>query len=132
MSGLKRVCENYSLQMSPVGTAECSPGRESWVRFEKRPSPAGTAENAPGCNPGLPPTLKWTISDSGQPTPGEIGLAWDDCYSVHVWSSSPRTDVLGHSQPSLRDSIWRRQFSHTLFSPWGTLFHASTCNELIV
>src|ERR1700733_16300799 len=81
MSGLKRVCENYSLQMSP----------------------AGTAENAPGCNPGVPPTLKWTINDSGQPTLGEIGLALDECHSVHVWSSSPRTDVLGHSQPSLRD-----------------------------
>src|SRR6202044_3819203 len=80
-------------------------------------SPAGTAENAPGCNPGVPPTLKWTISDSGQPTPGKIGVAWDDCYSVHVWSSSPRTDVLGHSQPSFRGSIWRGQFSHTLFSP---------------
>src|ERR1700733_2643101 len=90
-------------QRCPRSVPESSPGRESWVRFEKRPSPAGTAENAPGCNPGLPPTLKWTISDSGQPTPGEIGLAWDDCYSVHVWSSSPRTDVLGHSQPSLRD-----------------------------
>jgi hypothetical protein len=25
-------------------------------------SPAGTAENAPGCNAGVPPTLKWTIS----------------------------------------------------------------------
>src|SRR6202044_3997114 len=98
--GLKRVCENYSLQMSPVGTAESSPGRESWVEVRETPSPAGTAENAPGCNPGVPPTLKWTMSDSGQPTPGEIGLAWDDCYSVHVWSSSPMTDVLGHSQPS--------------------------------
>jgi hypothetical protein len=27
--------------------------------------------------------------------------------SIHVWSSSPRTDVLGHSQSSLRDlSRW--------------------------
>ena len=32
-----------------------------------------------------------------------IGLALDDCHSILVWSSSPRTDVLGHSQPSLRD-----------------------------
>src|ERR1700734_1126058 len=122
MSGLKRVCENYSLQMSPVGTAESSPGRESWVEVRETPSPAGTAENAPGCNPGLPPTLKWTMSDSGQPTPGEIGLALDHCHSVHVWSSSPRTDVLGYSQPSLRDSIWRGQFSHTLFSPHSCSF----------
>src|SRR3984885_7907926 len=52
MSGLKRVCENYSLQMSPVGTAE----------------------NAPGCNPGVPPALKWTISDSGRPTQDHPGF----------------------------------------------------------
>jgi len=32
-----------------------------------------------------------------------IGLALDDCHSIHVWSSSPRTDILGHSQSSLRD-----------------------------
>ena len=36
-----------------------------------------------------------------------IGLALDHCHSIHVWSRSPRTDVLGHSQPSLRDwSCW--------------------------
>ena len=32
---LKRVCENYSLQMSPAGTAESSPGRESWVEVRE-------------------------------------------------------------------------------------------------
>src|ERR1700734_3004455 len=79
--GLKRVCENYSLQMSPVGTAESSPGRESWVEVRETTSPAGTAENAPGCNPGVPPTPKWTISDAGRPIPGQIGLALDDCHS---------------------------------------------------
>jgi hypothetical protein len=28
---------------------------------------------------------------------------WMIANGIHVWSSSPRTDVLGHSQPSLRD-----------------------------
>jgi hypothetical protein len=29
------------------------------------------------------------------------GVALDDCHSIPVWSSSPRTDVLRHSQPEL-------------------------------
>jgi len=32
-----------------------------------------------------------------------IGLALDDWHSIRVRSRLPRTDVLGHSQPSLRD-----------------------------
>jgi hypothetical protein len=78
-------------QFSPVGTAESSPGRESWVEFEKRPSPAGTAENTPGCNPGEPPALESTISDSGQQT---------------------QDHVLGNFQPELsklgEDAVFRR------------------------
>ena len=32
-------------KLSPfAGTAECSPGRQSWVEFERKKSPAGTAE----------------------------------------------------------------------------------------
>jgi hypothetical protein len=34
-----------------------------------------------------------------------IGLALVDCHSIPVWSSSPRTDVLGHSQSSPFDKL---------------------------
>ena len=62
--------ENYLSTLSPVGTAESSPGRKSWVSKVPTSSPEGTAENIPGCNPGprhspmcqelyaLTPTLK--------------------------------------------------------------------------
>jgi hypothetical protein len=36
----------------------------------------------------------------------ESGWPWMTTNSVNVWSSSPRPDILGHSQPSLRD--WSR------------------------
>jgi hypothetical protein len=86
------------------GTAESSAG----CTRPARPVPAGTAENYPGWNPGVRLPLKWTIRDSGQPTqdcvlghfqPSLAGLV----VCIHV----PRTHVLGYSQPSLRDSIWR-------------------------
>jgi hypothetical protein len=32
---------------------------------------------------------------------GNRWLALDECLSIHGWSSSPRTNVLGHSQPVL-------------------------------
>jgi hypothetical protein len=35
-----------------------------------------------------------------------IGLALDDCHSIPVWSSSPRTDVLGHSQSDLSKLVF--------------------------
>ena len=31
----------------------------------------------------------------------ESGWSWVIANSIHVWSSSPRTDILGHCQPSL-------------------------------
>jgi hypothetical protein len=35
----------------------------------------------------------------------ESGWPWMIANSIHVWSSSPRTDVLGHSQPSPFDKL---------------------------
>jgi hypothetical protein len=35
------VCENSISKLSPEGTAELSPGRQSWVAFEGRPVPKG-------------------------------------------------------------------------------------------
>jgi hypothetical protein len=46
------LAENKSalgpIEISPAGTAENSPGRQSWVHKLTETSPAGTAENAPG------------------------------------------------------------------------------------
>jgi hypothetical protein len=36
------------LELSPVGTIELSPGRQSWVHHETSLSPEGTAEGCPG------------------------------------------------------------------------------------
>jgi len=41
------MTENNSA-ISPEGTAESSPGRQSWVYIPTETSPAGTTENAPG------------------------------------------------------------------------------------
>src|SRR5580692_6837482 len=46
-------CMQSVTKLSPVGTAENSPGRQSWVSHVPTSSPVGTAENVPGCNPGL-------------------------------------------------------------------------------
>ena len=72
------------MRTSPVGTAESSPGRQSWVAETNRISPEGTAENVP-------------VRVLGRllPNRGIFDLSRD----------SPRTGVLGHFQPSLRDSI---------------------------
>jgi hypothetical protein len=55
-----------SSKLSPVGTAESSPGRQSWVFIPTETNPAGTTENVPErqswetltlqspANPGLP------------------------------------------------------------------------------
>ena len=53
-----RVCRNSPAEpalpapacrgSSSKGTAESSPGRQSWVYFATETSPEGTAENAPG------------------------------------------------------------------------------------
>src|ERR1700721_2794493 len=55
----------------------------------------------------------------------ESGWPWMIANSIHVWSSSPRTNVLGHSQSSLRDlSRWitlPRTASWAILSrPYGT------------
>jgi hypothetical protein len=42
------LCENSTYELSPEGTAESSPGRQSWVGMTTRNSPEGTAENVPG------------------------------------------------------------------------------------
>src|ERR1700677_3928480 len=105
-SGLKSLFENSTYKLSPVGTAESSPGRSPGERFERRTSPAGTAENDPGCNPGvlLPP--KWTIRDSRYPTQdhvlGNSQPSLRDCSLVHA---NLGLTVLGYSQSSLRDSV---------------------------
>jgi antitoxin VapB len=39
------VHENQDLRLSPGGTTEISPGRQSWVPELKSKSPAGTTEN---------------------------------------------------------------------------------------
>jgi hypothetical protein len=49
----------------------------------------------------------------------ENWVGFDDCHSIHVWSSSPRTHVLGHSQPSLRD--WSRGYVYPGLTSWATL-----------
>ena len=36
------------IAIGPAGTAESSPGRQSWVYISTKTSPAGTVENAPG------------------------------------------------------------------------------------
>src|SRR6202012_1195607 len=41
----KQVSAQGRSRTSPVGTAECSPGRQSWVAITTRNSPGGTAEN---------------------------------------------------------------------------------------
>ena len=42
------MCEHYFSKLSPVGTAENSPGRQSWVGLSTAISPEGTTENDPG------------------------------------------------------------------------------------
>src|ERR1700744_4906742 len=44
----KQVSAQRRSRTSPVGTAECSPGRQSWVAITTRNSPGGTAQNVPG------------------------------------------------------------------------------------
>jgi hypothetical protein len=46
---LKRNQLSGCIGTSPEGTAENSPGRQSWVYIRTATSPEGTAENAPGC-----------------------------------------------------------------------------------
>src|SRR6202012_2920181 len=47
----KQVSAQGRSRTSPVGTAECSPGRQSWVAITTRNSPAGTTESqsCPNC-----------------------------------------------------------------------------------
>src|ERR1700688_4292990 len=42
-----RACEKSIPKLSPAGTAELSPGRESWGELKGRSSPVGTAGNRP-------------------------------------------------------------------------------------
>jgi len=66
-------------------------------------SPAGTAENYPGCNPGVLLSPKWMARNSQRES---VGLV-DQLSASACGLGSPRTNVLGHSQPSLRD--WSRR-----------------------
>ena len=63
-------------KLSPVGTVENSPGRQSWVGFKRTTSPAGTAENMPRRNP-------------GQASPVPAGLIWK--WSSHTRSKAPES-----------------------------------------
>jgi hypothetical protein len=74
-------------------------------------SPGGTAENSPGCNPGYF-YLRNELFASGQLTQdqvlGNFQPSLRDCSLAHA---NPGLNVLGYSQPSLRDSIGRGEFS---------------------
>src|SRR5277367_2751456 len=101
-------------KLSPVGTAENSPGRESWVGLSTAISPVGTTENAPGRQSWV--NCPRIIHFRGRGTPG----LHPGAFSASPYGTGPsllpkpRTSVLGYSQPSLRDSIWRGQYSRTL------------------
>jgi hypothetical protein len=118
-----RGCVRVALSaFSPVGTAEKSPGRESWVEFEKRPSPAGTTENDPG-------RQSWVVWTTGE------------CYGNHPrrtrWSiaevGGTQDCILGHFQPSLRDWVVLEPIPRTtpdfLYAALGTSAYAAFFTE---
>jgi hypothetical protein len=61
-----QVLGRLTAAISPVGTAENDPGRQSWVRLTTAISPVGTAENSPGRQS----WVNWTTRE---------------CYGNHPW-----------------------------------------------
>src|SRR5271156_6374329 len=81
--GLKSLRENYSLQLESR--------RDVYSQLE-----LSTRANLVLCT-GSP----WIVCN--RCSQRESCWPWMIANSIHVWSSSPRTDILGYSQPSLRD-----------------------------
>ena len=106
------MCENYSLQMSPVGTAENDPGRQSWVnwttreRYGNHPRPTDLSWGW------LPRVANGPFQSWRYPKIASWGIFSRPCGTGSLLEPLPRTHVLGYSQPSLRDSFGESS-SHT-------------------
>jgi hypothetical protein len=107
--------ENAPFELSPEGTAESSPGRQSWVYIHTATSPAGTTENAPG-------RQSWVKLDPKR-MPGRRTVLG----SLSFANMDAQDYILGYSQPSLTGLFMAaclpRTASWATFSrPCGTEF----------
>jgi hypothetical protein len=107
-AALQSQRENYSLQLSPGGTAESSPGRESWVSVRQRVVPQGRLKITQDAILGYFYLRKGLITIRSSQPRTMSWVTFSRPYGTSFVSRIfPQDCVLGYSQPSLRDSIWR-------------------------
>ena len=87
--------------ISPVGTTENSPGRESWVKPQSSISPAGTTENSPGRESWVQPQS--SISPVGTTENyQDVSPGWPRLSNLRRLRRA-QDSILGHFLSSLRD-----------------------------